>query len=192
VLAEGKGDAYLVRPGSPALCNVILGVESVVMSREAGVLATLTLIDSILSKPPNPVQHRCGQVRDLGSIAPFRKEIFNSASETAGFGIYEGIGGDVTTVQIEGRVIYFRVPNEILPSTNSRSDHTGKIVIVGNIREAEDAFELRRSRSVVQANEDVVHHIGDFLRVRDALLICVDPDRLVVSPVIPDGFNDST
>lgn len=151
----------------------------------------MAAINCILSKPSDPVQHRNGQISDFGSISALLQQILNRASQGFRVRVDDRICSDVGTVLFKGWVIHCRIPVLSLPCVDAVANHVCEIIIVSDVWEAECALELR-FRAIVVAEEDVVHHMGDLLGIENARLFGIETDGLVVSPIIPDSFNDST
>lgn len=63
----------------------------------------------------------------------------------------------------------------------------GKVVVVGDVGEAEGVFQLRDVGGVVK--EDVVGHVDEFCVGGDAVWWAILADGLVVPPEIPYGFR---
>lgn len=139
--------AVLIRPAPPLLADIVLRVKRRVVRCEASVLALpaantgchggdINVSDEIeqgfrevRQLPATAVPSGCDQAADCRFLR-------------SGVRVQEREGRDVATVVREGWTVHSWIPVTALPVTEGAGEDTGKIIVVGEIAEAEDILVL--------------------------------------------------
>lgn len=130
-------------------------------------MISLAAVNSVLSKPSNPVQHRSSKAVNLRSISSLLQKILDSASQIFRVRVNDRISCDVAAVHLKRRVVYGWIPVLSLPSINTITNHIREIIVISDVWETKCRFEFCFG-SVVVAKEDIIHHVGNFLGIEDA------------------------
>ncbi len=184
--------ANLIRPGTPRGCDVVLGIVGWVMGTVAIILSSLAAADDIFVEPADPVQEGYREGVDVVAVTAFLEKILDLRLEAFGVAIDDRGICQSTAPVVEIRIVQRWIPVLILPGIEAACDGLSKIIVVGDVWETKDALQFRGRSWILQANQDVVDHIGDLLVIFDTFLVSINSDGLEVRPVVPDSLNNTT
>ena len=184
--------AVLVRPTPPLLGNIVLLIKG-------GIVAGETLIRRLTIRV---AWSNCGEVdvtdpvQELGSefiagvaVASRCNQLLHRGPQFGGTGIEGAICRDIPTVVTEGWIVDGGVPVAGLPTPDAIAKQVGNIVIVSHAADAKDVLQIGDHFGILLADQNAINHICECLLVCDTILRPILADRLVILPVIPDGFG---
>ena len=184
--------ANLIGPGAPAGCDVVLSVVGWVVGTVAIILSSLATADDVLVEPAYPIQEGCCEGADFVAVTTFLEKILDLGLKAFGVAVDDGGVCDSAAPVVKCRIVERWIPILTLPVLEGGCDGLSEIIVVGDIRKTKNTLQFRGRSWILQANQDVVDHIGDLLVKFDTFLIRVNPYGLEVRPVIPDSFNNTT
>ncbi|KAI7001187.1 hypothetical protein KC329_g124 [Hortaea werneckii] len=82
-----------------------------------------------------------------------------------------------------------RVPIQALPVSNPTGESVGEIIIVSHVGKAESALQCRCQVGIILADKNIIHNVRQSLLSCNAFRRTVLGYRLIVLPVVVDGFR---
>ncbi len=184
--------ANLIGPRTPRGCDVVLGVVGWVVGTVAIILSSLAAADDIFVEPADPVEEGCRERADFVAVTAFLEKILDLGLEAFGVVVDNRGVCDSAAPVVKSRIVERWIPIFILPGIETGCYGLGEIIVVCDVWETKDTLQLRGRGWILQANQDVIDHIGDLLVIFDTFLFSINSDGLEVRPVVPDSFNNTT